>query len=280
MVVTGGPPGDISRLFGLERQRLLELLGSLEPADWARETPCPGWSILGLVTHLVNGDLGMLSRHRDDYLGAQPPADAGEAEFIAWIDDLMQDWVWAARVLSPRVALALLSWSGPQMVEYFAGEDVMARTAQVQWAGTDASPIWLNQLRELSEFWIHRQQLLEALGREPDLRADILEPVFEGLRWAYPFRLDGQVRSPGDTVTIGVTGPVSTQWHLVATEQGWDFADAPVRQVAALTMSSDEAWRLLTNNLSPQRQRALQTSGDPELLKVICQTRAILGRPK
>jgi hypothetical protein len=39
------------------------------------------------------------------------------------------------------------------------------RTAQVSWAGTSPVPVWLDQARELSERWIHRQQLLQALGR-------------------------------------------------------------------------------------------------------------------
>ena len=73
MAVVGGPPGNISALFGLERGRLLDLLNSLEPTDWSRETPCPGWSVLGLVRHLVNGDLGVLSRDRDHFLGTRPP---------------------------------------------------------------------------------------------------------------------------------------------------------------------------------------------------------------
>jgi uncharacterized protein (TIGR03083 family) len=280
MAVVGGPPGDISHLFGIERKRLLDLLTSLEPTDWLRETPCPGWSVLGLVSHLVNGDLGMLSRNRDNYLGTRPHDDADESEFIEWLDELMQEWVSATRGLSPRVAIGLLAWGGPQMVEHFAAQDPMELTAHVQWAGTEVSPIWLNQVRELSEFWIHRQQVLDALGREPDLRGDILGPVFEGLRWAYPYRLASQVRSPGDTVTIDVSGPVAATWHLIASEQGWNFVEVPGSQVATLSMNTDQAWRLLTNNLSPERRAALGTSGDSSLVEVLLHTRAILGSPK
>ena len=204
----------------------------------------------------------MLSRHRDNYLGTQPPDGADESEFIEWLNELMQEWVSATRGLSPRVAIGLLTWSGPQMVEHFAAQDPMDRTAHVQWAATKPSPIWLNQVRELSEFWIHRQQILDALDREADLRSDVLGPVFHGLRWAYPYRLASQMRPPGDTVTIDVSGPVVTTWHVVASEQGWNFTEVPGKQVATITMSTDEAWRLLTNNLSPERQAALRTSGD------------------
>lgn len=280
MAVVGGPPGDISALFGLERGRLLDLLNSLEPTDWSRETPCPGWSVLGLVRHLVNGDLGVLSRDRDHFLGTRSPDGADESEFIEWLDELMQEWVSATRGLSPRVTTSLLSWSGPQVVEHFAAQDQMARTTHVQWAGPEASPVWLNQVRELSEFWIHRQQLLDALDREPDLRSDVLGPVLDGLRWAYPHSLASQTRLPGDTVTIDISGPVVATWHLVASGQGWDFAEVMGNQVATIAMTTDEAWRLLTNNLSPERQAALTTLGDSVLIEVLRNTRAIIGSPK
>src|SRR3984957_3989428 len=128
MAVVGGPPGDVSQLFGLERERLLSLLKSLEVTDWSRETPCPGWSVLGLVRHLVNGDLGLLSRERDGYLGTPPPDCADESEFVQWLDELMQEWVSATRGLSPRVATGLLGWSGPRVVEHFDRKDQMATT--------------------------------------------------------------------------------------------------------------------------------------------------------
>jgi hypothetical protein len=214
--------------------------------------------VLGLVCHLVNGDLGMLSRHRDNYLGTQPPDGDDESDFIHWLDNLMQEWVSATRGLSPRVAIGLLTWSGPQLVDHFAAQDPMERTAHVQWAGPDMSPIWLNQVRELSEFWIHRQQLLDALDREPDLRCDVLGPIFEGFRWAYPYRLATQMRPPGDSVTIDISGSVAGTWHLVSAEQGWVFAELPGNEVATISMSTDEAWRLLTYNLPSDRQRALK----------------------
>jgi hypothetical protein len=33
-------------LFVRERRALLDLLASLDDADWGRPTPCPGWSVL------------------------------------------------------------------------------------------------------------------------------------------------------------------------------------------------------------------------------------------
>jgi uncharacterized protein (TIGR03083 family) len=66
------PPHDYTGLFLVERARLTELLASLEPADWDRPSPCPGWTVLGLCSHLTGDDLGFVALRVLD----PPPAAA------------------------------------------------------------------------------------------------------------------------------------------------------------------------------------------------------------
>jgi uncharacterized protein (TIGR03083 family) len=275
------PPWDYPGLFMVERVRLSELLAGLGPADWDRPSPCPGWTVLGLCSHLVGDDLGFLARHRDGHYGTPGPDDAGESEFIAWLDNLQDEWVRAARRLSPRIVADLLEWAGPQVAEAMRGEDPRARTADVSWAGTGPVPAWLNHVRELCEYWIHRQQLLQAVGRPSDLRADLAGPVLDGLRWAYPFGLAQAAAQPGDSVTISVVGPVTVTWHLIATAAGWEYCDAPgTRVVASMDVTTEQAWRLLTNNLPAAERSRITASGDQAVLGILFRTRAILGTPK
>jgi uncharacterized protein (TIGR03083 family) len=275
------PPHDYAALFGVERDRLNDLLAGLQAADWERPSPCPGWSILGLCGHLLGGDFGLLARHRDGHYGTIPPAGATEGEFVAWLDEMQAEWVRASRRLSPRLVTDLLRWTGPQVAGTFLLEDPRARTASVSWAGPSPVPAWLDQARELSEYWIHRQQLLQGLGRSSDLRADLAGPVLDGLRWAYPYRLAQTPSQPGDTVTLAVTGPVTKTWHLVAAGTGWRFEDQPGTRVAAsLAMSTEDAWRLLTNNLPVGRRSELTASGDSAIIETLLLTRAIIGAPK
>ena len=279
-----GPPSEPARdyagLFAVERDRLTELLAGLQAADWERPSPCPGWTVLGLCCHLVGDDLGLLARNRDGFPGTPAPAGS-EAEFAAWLDELQAEWVRAARRLSPRLVTDLLRWAGPQISTMFADEDVRARTASVSWAGPDLVPAWLGQARELSEYWIHRQQILQALGRPSDLRADLAGPVLDALRWAYPYRLARAPAQPGDTVSISVTGPLARTWHLVAAEIGWQFGDQPGPRLAgSLAMNAEQAWRLLTNNMPAAGQAALTLSGDDAITAILLRTRAIIGAPK
>ncbi|HEY1988909.1 MAG TPA: maleylpyruvate isomerase family mycothiol-dependent enzyme [Acidimicrobiales bacterium] len=280
MAIDDLPLRGIPALVGIERDRLLEMLATLGPSDWEKPTPCPEWSVLALCSHLVGVDVSSLSRNRDHHHGSVPPMGASEAEFIGWIDNLQMEWVGSARRLSPRVVIDLLAWSGPQLVEMFEGEDPTVRTAHVSWAGSDPVPAWLNQVRELSEYWIHRQQLRQALDLPADLRPDLVGPILEGLRWAYPFRLGEVPAATGDTVVIAIHGPFAATWPLVATDIGWEFSDGPgARVVAELSMTTDQAWRLLSNNLSPDDRSQLGFSGDQRIQAVILRTRAIIGSP-
>jgi uncharacterized protein (TIGR03083 family) len=249
------PPADIASLFAGERRNLLELLATVGAPEWQKPSPCPEWTILGLCTHLVGDDFSSLSRHRDQHLGTPPPEGSTERQFIEWLDDLQAEWVRAARRLSPQLVVDLLAWMGPQLVEMFRQQDPRQRSARVSWAGPDLVPIWLDQLRELSEYWIHRQQVLQGLDRPSDLDPALLGPILEGLRWAYPFRLAAIEGEPGDTVSIEVSGPVTATWLLVATDAAWSFASEPGSEpLASLSMTADQAWRLLSNNLAVGEQ--------------------------
>ena len=84
------PPGNFAGLFGVERARLSELLSGLEPGDWPRPSPCPGWTVLGLCCHLLGDDLGLLSRQRDGYHGT--PGDHRRAQVVVTQEAACGPW--------------------------------------------------------------------------------------------------------------------------------------------------------------------------------------------
>jgi uncharacterized protein (TIGR03083 family) len=282
MAVPSGSPREFGPLFRTERSRLLDVLHSLGVRDWDRPSPCPGWSVLGLAAHLLGGDLTLLAGHRDGHCGIPAPEGLREQEFIGWLDELQIKWVHAARRLSPRLVTDLLEWTDRQIVEMVSVQDASALTARVSWASAGPVPVWLDQARELSERWIHRQQMLEALGHPSDLRQDLAEPVIDGLRWAWPFRLEAHQRPAGSTVEIGVAGPeLACRWHLVADDASWQFRPAPERPVLAeLQLTAEQAWRLLSNNLDASVHGEVLRWGESELVETLMRTRAIIGTPK
>jgi uncharacterized protein (TIGR03083 family) len=289
MPVPQSSPYDHPRLFADERTRLLELVGGLRRADWAQPTPCPGWNVADLVLHLLGDDVFRISRARDGHVGLVPPLDDDPLAFADWLDGVQVTWVEAARRISPALAIELLAFTGPLVHATLAAEAPEAPTGDVWWAGDAAVPAWLDHARDVSEYWIHRQQLLEALGREPDLAVPATAAVLDALRWAYPHRLRRVAAAPGDTAVISVSGPVTVRWTLTFDGRDWLFepeAGAPAarsgragRLVAALDLGTDEAWRLLTNNLPSGAEAGLAFRGEERVVAALLDTRAVIGRP-
>jgi uncharacterized protein (TIGR03083 family) len=131
MAIPSDWSAEMAPLFERERRALLDVLTGLDEADWLKPTPCPGWSVLGLCTHLVGGDLGLLSHYRDGFRGTPAPDGLSESAFIDWLDDLQAQWVQAARRLSPQLVVDLLRWTGPQLVDLIGRQDPRSRTAWV-----------------------------------------------------------------------------------------------------------------------------------------------------
>ena len=272
----------LSTAFRVERGRLLDVLRSLEGADWLRPTRCPGWSVHGLGLHLLGDDLSFLSWQRDEHHGTPAPTSLDEAGFINWLDALQVEWVHAARRLSPRLVVEMLEWLNSPVAQIVDAQDPGVIDSNVSWASKYPVPRWLDQVRELSERWIHRQQILEALGRPVDLDEDLVRPVLDGLRWAYPFHLGGVPRQPGTAVTISITGPeLVDRWTLVSDGQQWQFGAATdTAAVAGIDATTNQLWRLLTNNLDSAEHGKPTTFGDEEITEVLLRTRAIIGNPQ
>ena len=125
-------PVETLHLYPEERAVLLGLLRTLDEAAWERPTICPGWSVRDVALHLLADDLGILSRHRDQFRPQAPRADEPLGVFLARIND---EWVQATRRLSSRVIVDLIEWSGQETYAHWSGLDLMALGSPVSWAG-------------------------------------------------------------------------------------------------------------------------------------------------
>jgi Mycothiol maleylpyruvate isomerase N-terminal domain len=111
---------DLPQPLTEERADLLRLLGQLTPRQWTRRTAVPGWTVKDLALHLLDDDLGWLSRGRDqDMSGLLDMSDHGS--FVAALAAKNQRWIDGAQGLSRHVVAGLLRWSGEQMDIYYAG---------------------------------------------------------------------------------------------------------------------------------------------------------------
>ncbi|MBO2011344.1 maleylpyruvate isomerase N-terminal domain-containing protein [Hymenobacter negativus] len=256
-------------LFSVLDKKLLELLRSLTPADWARPTLARQWTVKDIAAHLLDGNLRTLSMLRDGYFGEEPN-DFSYAGMVAYLNGLNADWVRAARRLSPAVLVELLAASGAEYTAYLNTLDPWATAAfSVAWAGESESLNWFHIARDYTEKWHHQQQIREAVDQTealmtPELFRPLIETFMRGLPHAYR-----EVAAPAGTRVQVTIGPeLGGTWQLERSSKGWQLAESLQAVAAAtVTLAPDHAWKLFTKALSAAETRQLaQVGGNEQLI--------------
>ncbi len=270
-------PVQVLELFPEMRQALLDLLASLSAEDWERPTACALWSVKDVALHLLGGDIGILSRRRD---GFTPPGKPPEnwAELVALINHLNDLWIKASRRMSPRVLCDLLSFTGPQVEEFFASLDPFAVGPAVDWAGPQPAPVWLDLAREYTERWHHQQQIRDAVGKPGLKQRRCFAPVLDTFVRALPYTFRDVQAADGTTLWLSISGESGGEWFLMRDAQHWDLLLDAGAAAATVVMDQDDAWRLFTKDLSSEEaRRRAKITGDPNLASRLFETVSVIA---
>ncbi len=270
-------PVQVLELFPEVRQELLDLLSNLSAEDWERPTACALWSVKDVALHLLGGDIGILSRRRDGFAPGLSPANW--AELVALINHLNDLWVKAARRVSPRVLCDLLSFTGPQIEEFFASLDPFSVGPAVDWVGQQPAPVWLDLAREYTERWHHQQQIRDAVGRPGLKQRRFLAPVLDTFVRALPYTFRDVPAADGTALRLSISGESGGDWSLVREAQQWDlYLDAGAAVAATVVLDQDAAWRLFTKGLtSGEARRHASISGDASLTSKLFETVSVIA---
>jgi uncharacterized protein (TIGR03083 family) len=241
VLLRDAPVLDVRPELVKERARLVARLRSLDPSSWTEVTAVPGWSVRDVATHLLDDDLGRLSRDRDGETSGMIVVDT----YAALVDALNiknQRWVDAARGLSRELVADLLAWSGREVDAWAGGVDLHADST-VAWASSTTVPMWFDLAREFTERWVHHQQLLEALGEHDEYLDATAGVVLDTFVWAYPHQYHPSA-PVGTTVALLLE---TRPWTLTQRRLRWEL-DPGMTSLpdARLELSTDQAWRLLT----------------------------------
>lgn len=254
------------------RGELTSLLAGLSGEDWSRETACPGWSVHAVAAHLLGVELGNVSVRRDRW--ALGPGEGEDPD--AWLNAFNQQWVDAARRISPALLAELVNLAGLRFEEHLATLDLDVTGGPVEWAtGADPAPVWLDIAREYMERYVHQQQIRDAT-RRPPLGTAFTGPVLTTAAHALPRALDGVARPAGTVVTFTAEGEGGGTWHVVRGTTGWELDPAaPNRPAACLARTTvDGALKLYIRDLSAP---PLTWQGDREIASALAGVKAILG---
>ncbi|TDC58538.1 maleylpyruvate isomerase family mycothiol-dependent enzyme [Actinomadura sp. KC345] len=272
-----GPAVDVRPLFPRERRAMLDLLGSLSPADWSTPTVCPGWDVHDVVGHVLNDYMRRLSGSRDGFGGA---IFADDETLPAYLARTNEEFVRASRQLSPQLMIELLDHLGARLDAVWAARDLQAAAdLNVSWAAADIdSPAWLDIGRDYTEFWVHQQQVRDAVSApgatEPDLMAPVLDIFARGL----PHALRMHDRPEGSTAHLEVSGPAGGRWGTIRQDQRWRMAPPQGEPTAHVSMDQDTFWRLATRGITVEQARQRSTtSGDTDLTAAITALLAVVA---
>ena len=269
--LTDAEPIDVRPLLPGEREDLLRLLTVLEQHDWSRASAVPGWSVKDLALHLLDGELGVLSRNRDGDTSGLIDAASHEA-LVKGLAAKNQRWIDGSQHLSPRVITDLLRWSGEQVSAYFSSVEPGA-SGHVSWASDESVPVWLDIAREFTERWVHQMQIRDALGTVDDYAAKYLSTVLRVFVWAFPHQYH-PVAEPGTEVGIDLES--GGEWSLRCQgDRVWTLeTPAATTPAAWARLGDDVAWRVLTG--APYERRHLEIDGPPDLVEPLLQVRAVI----
>ncbi|WP_148615523.1 maleylpyruvate isomerase N-terminal domain-containing protein [Nocardioides rubriscoriae] len=264
------PVLDVRALLRRERADLLRFIGSLTDEEWFVETQVPGWTVKDLALHILDDDLGWLSRGRDGDSSGR--LDVGDSGFVAALNRKNEDWVAAARQLSRPVVAGLLGWAGEQMDAYYATQSLTSQ-GRVAWANDEPVPNWFDIAQDLTERWVHQMQMREALDRVETYADDYLSVVMQTFVWAFPHQYRAQAAS-GARILLDLG--TDDRWTLTSDGTRWelgpcidtDMHDAKVHAQAA------HGWRWLTGGTVPAG--TLLTSGPAHLVEPLARIRAAL----
>lgn len=267
------PSRDVRPLIRDERAALLSLLAELDAEMWQATTACPGWTVKDVALHITQGDVGVLARDRDSDPSSLLTGFDDDRAFAAALNAQNQRWVDATRVLSSDLIRDLLAFTGSQLHDYWASVPLDAHS-RVSWAGPDPVPRWFGLAQELTERWVHQQQIRDAVDAPGLADERFLDAVLSTFVWVLPHHYR-TLTGPDTTISIRFEGVGGSAWTLTRHHDRWDLYPRPaVQPEATITMPSHDAWRLFTGALTEHDH--VQLDGDTTLTEHVLSARAII----
>jgi uncharacterized protein (TIGR03083 family) len=191
---------EIVRTIRGERRRTLDLLESLDPAQFEVSTALPGWRVREVVAHLVTTD-------RASVTGAiLPAALGGVARLEAWNERHVPK---SADRPVPDLLLALDRW-GRRFARLAATVPAAAYRAPLPnpWGPTLGMVLWVRAYDE----WVHRQDIRRALNL-PDDQTD-LDEIAEFLLQAVGYLTVRRLGGKEGAVALSLTGAAVPEWAI------------------------------------------------------------------
>jgi uncharacterized protein (TIGR03083 family) len=260
-------PIDVVHMLPLIDSKLMELLRSLDGAEWQKRTVAKLWTVKDVAAHLLDGNIRILSILRDGYRGEHPTIHNYQ-DLLDFLNGLNADWVKAMKRVSPEMLILLHELTGPLYCRYYASLDPFDKAGfAVDWAGESESRNWMHIAREYTEKFLHQQQIRDAVGKPGIMTEEYFSPFIDIFMLALPHTFRNTVATDGTTVQITVTGEIGGSWYLTRKEQNWQLSKEIQNDPATvIQITPEDAWKLFSKSLRPEHLRdKISIQGDHSL---------------
>ena len=275
----GSAPILCAHLLRRVDEKLIDLLGSLEPSEWDLQTLAPRWKVRDVAAHLLDTVLRKLSMVRDScYVEAvtiRSPQDV-----IALVNRLNAEGVTVYRRLSPPVLIDMMKAACQQSASFHESLDPFApATFAVSWAGEETSSNWFDTARELTERWHHQQQIRLATNRPGIMTRDLYNPVLDCFVRGLPHVYRDVPAPVGTVLLLEISGECGGQWFLSRESTRWNFLRRSTEEFACcVTIPQELAWRVFTKGIDrDSARRQIAIDGNRDLGEKVLHLTAIVG---
>jgi uncharacterized protein (TIGR03083 family) len=256
-----------AHLFPRIEAKLIELLRSLAPEEWEKQTIAPKWKVKDVAAHLLDTQTRKLAAARRP-AGTDRPQITSPAELLALINKLNEEGVRQCGRLTPDELISRMEAASMESAEYHQALDPFGTAMfPVSWAGEEKSTNWFDTAREFTERWHHQQQIRLAVEKPGIMTRELYYPVLDCFMRALPHAYRNMRGNSGTTAQFDVSGDCGGSWFLVRNGEAWTLNASAIGQKISQTIIPQEiAWRIFTKGISRDVARTqTQVAGDSEI---------------
>jgi uncharacterized protein (TIGR03083 family) len=247
--------------WGESVRSTIEIGKELREEQWLLQSPCPGWRLKDLISHLVGLEEFLLDPQEFEIPATldRPWVKNGFGEFNEVAVALRRERTGAeilaefARVVEARDAAWRLDYRAPDVEVLFTPVGIL--------------PLGLLLWRRVFDAWAHNQDLRTTLGLSGDLdgvAARMIYPQVAGLLPAiFAKKCAAQI---GASIWITVTGPGAfTYGAIINEEKRGELLKAPPAKPNSSIRLSTRDWYLLTCGRDGREKVDAEIGGDHDL---------------
>jgi uncharacterized protein (TIGR03083 family) len=273
------PPIFAAHLFSKLEAKLIELLRSLAPEDWGKQTLSPKWKVKDVAAHLLDTQVRKLAAARHGYK-AENSKKLSPAKLVTLINSLNAEGVRQYSRLHSDELISRMEAASRESAEYHQALDPFgAAMFPVSWAGEESSANWFDTAREFTERWHHQQQIRLAVNKPGIMTREFYLPVLDCFMRALPNAYRSIAAKPGTLAQFNVSGECGGSWYLLRDGSAWTLiASSAGETISETTIPQEIAWRIFTKGIAPEEAASqVQVTGDEEVGLHILNVISIVG---